>query len=181
MAGNASIATPRPAGDAPAWAIRLCQDLVTWVEAKFTGPLRLTRYVNLPAVGNVLYSLIWDGSSTLPRISDGSTWLWLPAYASGTATAVTNAGTINTRVGKLTSEALVTAAGAAQVLTINSTAIAAADIVQASVANGTNTTGTPIVGRVTPASGSVAIEVRNIASAAAFNGTVIVSFSALKA
>lgn len=52
----------------------------------------------------------------------------------------------------------------------------------ASVANGTNTQGTPIIVRVTPAAGSLEIIVRNAHdSVQAFNGTLVVTFAALGA
>jgi hypothetical protein len=162
----------------------MLKGIVEWVERKFTGPLRLTAYVNLPSAANFARSLIWNTSASLPEISDDSSsgaWLWIPAYATGAATAVSNAGTINKRGGQLTTESLSTVAGSAQVLTITSSEIAATDLVFASVQNSTNTSGTPIIGRVTPASGSVAVEVRNIHASAAFSGTLIITFFALKA
>ena len=52
----------------------------------------------------------------------------------------------------------------------------------ASVANGTNTQGTPIIVRVTPAAGSLVVIVRNQhASAEALNGTLVVSYAAMGA
>ena len=101
---------------------------------------------------------------------------------SGTATAVAGAATLANRFGKVTSEALTTAQNANYTLTITNTAIVATDIVFASVANGTNTQGTPIIVRVTPAAGSLVIVVRNAHDAAqALNGTLVISFAALGA
>lgn len=99
-----------------------------------------------------------------------------------TGTAVAGAVTVTGREGKITSEALTTAQNAIYTLTITNTSIAAADIVLASVANGTNTQGSPVVTRVTPAAGSVVILVANLhASAQALNGTIVVSFLVIKA
>jgi hypothetical protein len=101
---------------------------------------------------------------------------------SGTATATGGAATLANRFGKVTSEALTTAQNAIYTLTITNTAIRATDIVLASVANGTNTQGTPVVTRVQPADGSLVILVSNLhASAQALNGTIVVSFAALGA
>lgn len=98
------------------------------------------------------------------------------------ATATAGAATANGSVGKITSEALSTAQNAIYTLTLTNSAIAAADVVVASVANGTNTQGTPIIGRVQPAAGSVVIQVINQhASAQALNGTVVVSYQVIKA
>ena len=101
---------------------------------------------------------------------------------SGTATAVAGAATLANRFGKITTEALTTAQNANYTLTITNTSVVASDLVMASVANGTNTQGTPIIVRVTPAAGSLVIIVRNAHdSAQAFNGTLVVSFAALGA
>lgn len=100
----------------------------------------------------------------------------------GTATATAGAATLANRFGKVTSEALTTAQNAIYTLTITNTAVAATDMVFASVANGTNSAGTPIIGSVTPAAGSLVITVINQhASAVALNGTVKVSFAAFPA
>ena len=100
----------------------------------------------------------------------------------GTATATAGAATLSTLQGKITSEAITTAQNAIYTLTLTNTKIAAGDIVLASVGNGTNTQGSPVVTRVSPANGSVVILVANLhASAQAFNGTIVVSFSVIKA
>lgn len=100
----------------------------------------------------------------------------------GTATATAGAATLNSQQGKITSEALTTAQNAIYTLTLTNSTIAAADLVFASVADGTNTQGTPMIGQVNPAAGSVVIEVINKhATAEAFNGTVEVSYFVIKA
>lgn len=98
-----------------------------------------------------------------------------------TATASSGAATLNMPMGVVTSEALTTAAAAAYTLTLTNSKVAAADVVVASVANGTNTQGIPVVGRVTPAAGSVVILVYNLHASQALNGTIKVSFAVLKA
>lgn len=104
----------------------------------------------------------------------------LAGVTAGTATS--GAATVNALHGKVTSEALTTAQNAIYTLTVTNSAIAAADIVLASVANGTNTQGSPVVTRITPADGSVVILVANLhASAQALNGTIVVSFATIKA
>lgn len=97
-----------------------------------------------------------------------------------TATATGGAATLAKTSGKITSEALTTAAGADYVLTLTNSAIAAADLVFASVDNGTNTTEGLAINRVTPGAGSVVIRVRNTHASAALNGTVVISFWVLK-
>lgn len=100
----------------------------------------------------------------------------------GAAIAVAGAATLNTFSGKVTSEALTTAQLGIYTLTITNDKIKANSIVLVSLANGSNTGGTPIVGRVTPANGSLVVQVINQhASAVAFNGTVVVSFLAISA
>ena len=100
----------------------------------------------------------------------------------GTATATAGAATVAAQTGKVTTEALTTAQNAFYTLTITNAEIAAADVVVASVANGTNTQGTPMIEKVTPGAGSVVIRVCNKhATAEALNGTLVVSFAAFKA
>jgi hypothetical protein len=100
----------------------------------------------------------------------------------GTATATAGAATLSKVAGKITTEALTTAQDAIYTLTLTNTEIAAGDMVFASVADGTNTQGTPIIGQVNPGSGSVVIEVINKhATAEALNGTLEISFFVLKA
>ncbi len=101
----------------------------------------------------------------------------VPADYFGQATAVAGAATLNTRVGLITSEALVTAAAGVYTLTLTDSQMHALAVMGASVNNGTNTTGTPAIGLVIPAAGSAVIHVRNIHASAAFNGTVVVSFN----
>jgi hypothetical protein len=101
---------------------------------------------------------------------------------SGTATATAGAATLANRFGKVTSETLTTAQNGVYTLTITNTSVRASDIVLASVANGTNTQGSPVVTRVQPADGSLVILVANLhASAQALNGTIVVSFAAMGA
>lgn len=99
------------------------------------------------------------------------------AATTATATATTGAATLNAKSGKVTSEALTTAQNAIYTLTITNSEVKAADIAFASVANGTNTQGTPMIVRVTPGAGSLVVQVANKhATAEALNGTIVVSF-----
>lgn len=94
----------------------------------------------------------------------------------GTATAAAGAATLSKQSGIITSEALTTAAAAAYTLTLTNTKIADTDKVFASVQNGTNTQGIPVVGTVTPSAGSVVIKVHNLHASEALNGTIKISF-----
>jgi len=100
---------------------------------------------------------------------------------SSTATATAGAATLSKMAGVVTSESLTTAAAAAYTLTLTNTVIAATDLVFVSVANGTNSAGIPVVGRVTPGSGSCTILIENQHGADAFNGTIKISFLVIKA
>lgn len=130
--------------------------------------------------GNTPEFTDWSGDTVTATglISGGSLQL-----DTGTKTAAATAGaaTLSKDSGKITSEALTTAAGATYTLTLTNTAIAAADMVFASVALGTATTGMPVITRVTPAAGSVVIIVQNIHASAALNGTIVISFMVAKA
>lgn len=97
-----------------------------------------------------------------------------------TATAVSGAATLNKGSGVITTEALSTAAAGTYTLTLTDSAIAASDVVFASVWMGTSTTGIPEVMTATPANGSVVITIHNDHASAAFNGTLKVGFFTLK-
>ncbi len=95
----------------------------------------------------------------------------------GTATSTAGAATINYQCGIITTEALTTAAGATYTMTLTNSAISASSIVLVTVGKGTATTGEPVVQFVTPASGSCVILIRNVAAAAALNGTIKIGFT----
>ena len=135
-------------------------------DAKGTGTITL----NGIATGAVI-------SGAPFKIATGKTFSILD---NGTAAATAGAATINQSAGVVTSEALVTAFGADYVLTLTNSQVAAADLVFASVNNGTNTTEGLAVNRVTPAAGSVAIRIRNTNAATALNGTIKISFQVVK-
>lgn len=111
--------------------------------------------------------------STINRTNGGT--------ASCTGTGATSTATLNNRFGKLTTAALTTAAAATHTITLTNSAIAATDQVWASVAFGTATTGQPTIGTITPAAGSLVIQIVNYAAAAAVNGTLVVSYGSFPA
>lgn len=94
-----------------------------------------------------------------------------------TGTASSGAVTLNAKAGHVTSESLTTALNAIYTLTITNSEVSANSLVFASVANGTNTKGTPMVIRTQPSAGSLVVTVQNKhASSEAFDGTIVVSF-----
>jgi hypothetical protein len=94
-----------------------------------------------------------------------------------TGTASSGAVTLNAKAGRVTSESLTTAQNAIYTLTITNSEVSATSIVLATVANGTNTQGTPMVVRTQPSAGSLVVTVQNKhASSEALNGTLVVSF-----
>jgi len=97
-----------------------------------------------------------------------------------TGTAASGAVTLNSKLGTITTEALTTAQNAIYTLTITNSEITADSVCFASVTDGTNTQGTPMIVRVTPSAGSLVVTVQNKhATAEALNGTLNVSFVAI--
>lgn len=94
----------------------------------------------------------------------------------GTATALAGAATCNQDGGTVTSESLVTAAGASYTLTLGCAKANPNSLVFASVANGTNTQGDPSVQKITPGNGQVTIVVVNRHATLALNGTLNIAF-----
>jgi len=122
----------------------------------------------------------WSGTTVTATglISGGSLQI---DTGTKTATATAGAATLNKDSGKITTESLTTAKGASYTLTLTNSAVAAADMVFASVAFGTATTGDPVITRITPAAGSVVIVIQNIDQNDAVNGTLKISFLVAKA
>lgn len=97
-----------------------------------------------------------------------------------TASATSGAATLSQPSGKITSEALTTAAAATYTLTLTNTKIVATDIVLVSVAYGSATAGAPVVQLVTPAAGSVVIIIKNVHASSALDGTIVISYAVVK-
>jgi hypothetical protein len=95
---------------------------------------------------------------------------------SSTATATAGAATLDKQSGVITSEALTTAAAAAYTLTLTNSVVSTGSRVFASVENGTNTAGIPVLSTVTAAAGSTVIKVFNLHAADALNGTIKIHF-----
>lgn len=97
--------------------------------------------------------------------------------AIGSGTGSSAAVTVNEVAGIITSEALTTAQNAIYALTLTNSKIDANSLVFASVEDGTNTQGTPMIGQIKPGAGTCLIEVINKhASAEALNGTLKIRF-----
>lgn len=97
--------------------------------------------------------------------------------AIGSGTAATAAVTVNEVSGIITTEALTTAQNAIYALALTNSKIDADSIVLATVEDGTNTQGTPMIGQIKPGAGTCTIEVINKhASAEALNGTLKIRF-----
>lgn len=97
------------------------------------------------------------------------------------ATSTNGAATANGGFGIITTESLTIPATVAYTLTLTNSFIAAGDIVQANVANGTNTQGSPTVATVTPAAGSASIIINNTHTTGAYSGTLKISYTVIKA
>lgn len=94
-------------------------------------------------------------------------------------TLSSNAGEINATAGRITTEALTTAAGAAVTLTITNNLVEAGDIIFVTRQGGTSDEGTEIVLAVAGA-GSFTILIENRHASAAFDGTFIFGFLVVK-
>lgn len=100
----------------------------------------------------------------------------------GTATATAGAVTLNDLFGLITTESLTTAQNAVYTLTVTNSRVRVGDLVFASVGDGTNTQGTPVITRINVASGSFALSISNLhASAQALNGTLRVRYMVVDA
>ena len=90
-------------------------------------------------------------------------------------TLTSNAGTLATTSGLVTTESLSTAAGATQGFTVTNSLVAATSNIVIDVHNGTNQFGAPALQSLTPAAGSFSAVIVNNGTAA-FNGTLQIPF-----
>jgi hypothetical protein len=97
-----------------------------------------------------------------------------------TASATSGAATLNQPSGIVTSEALTTAAAATYTLTLTNNKVAATDIVQVTLANGTNSAGAPVLSTSTVTDSTVTVVVKNVHVSAALNGTLVFYFYLIK-
>jgi hypothetical protein len=125
--------------------------------------------------------LLGGGAIAQQSIGQGTFLSFRVDNGTKTATATAGAATLNKGSGKVTTEALATAAAANYTLTLTNSTIAAADQVYVSVAYGTSTAGTPVLSRVQTGAGTATIVIRNSDAAAAFNGTLVISYVVIKA
>ncbi len=93
-----------------------------------------------------------------------------------TGTCSSDAVTLHAQSGVITTESKTTAAAAVVTITLTNNQIKTNSVVLASLGNGTNTQGVPILNTVTPADGSVVIKFSNEHASQAFNGTFKISF-----
>lgn len=97
----------------------------------------------------------------------------------GVVTLASNAGTLNAIAGKVTTEALTTAAAGAQALVLTNDLVDAADIVIATINGGTSTTGSAELKAVATAD-TITFTLTNRHASAAFNGTFIIGYLVIK-
>ena len=101
------------------------------------------------------------------------------SVGAGAVTTAAGAGTLHAHSGKITTEALATAAGATTDIVITNNRVAAADIILLTRVGGTNTAGTPTLEVSAQSAGSFTIRVRNAHATAALNGTLVIAFAVL--
>lgn len=99
---------------------------------------------------------------------------------SNTATLSSNAATLTKYACQVTSEALTTAAGAAQAFTLTLTGVAATDLAFVQAAGGTNTR-EHYVYKAVCSSNTITVTVNNIGPTNALNGTLIFNLWVVKA
>lgn len=122
-----------------------------------------------------------------PELYDGQDRNFLKAMAGraseiGTGTSSSGAVTVNDWLGIVTTESLTTAQNAKFTLTITNNKVAAGDFVSVTIANGTNTQGTPVLQTSTVTASTITIVIANKHdSAQALNGTLVVYFEVVKA
>jgi len=107
--------------------------------------------------------------------------MWGIASDVGTGTASSSAVTINDYFGLVTTESLTTAQAAVATVTLTNSKVEVGDLVLATLGNGTNTQGTPVLTSATVTASTVTFKISNMhASDQALNGTLKIAFMVVK-
>lgn len=125
----------------------------------------------LTVVGNTVYS----GTITVGNLAQSGTPVVQIGTQGGSVSALGGSVTVNGQRATVSSEALTTATLAVSVVDIKNTSVGPGSQIFASVYNGTNTGGVPVVSEVkSKIAGSCSVTIANVggASAGAFNGNV---------
>lgn len=94
----------------------------------------------------------------------------------GTATGAALAATLNAQAGVITTESLATAGAARATYTITNSYVTAASRILVQLQQGTNTTRPVVLTNVQPGAGSFTVDIENLTSATALNGTLKIHF-----
>lgn len=97
---------------------------------------------------------------------------------SATATLSSDAATLNKAAGRITSEALTTAAEAVETFTITNDQVTANSFVLAGISSYAGA-GTPVISQVNPAAGSFVVTVVNSSASTALNAALVFDFAVL--
>jgi len=126
-------------------------------------------------------SLVFTDNSDNSVLTVGSTGITAHlgiTTTKGTGTCSSDAVTINTTSGVITTESKTTAAGGTFTITLTNSKIAATSVVLVN-ANVVAGNGTPVVASIVPGSGSATIVVQNVHASAAFNAALKLMFLVL--
>lgn len=133
----------------------------------------LLAFAAIPAAQAVIDGI--DGRMQRQQVQIGQL-----AVGIGTGTASSNAVTINAGSGIITTEALSTAAGATQAITLTNDRLAVGDVIFAMVDKGASA-GQPVVANVVVTANTAVFTIQNIHASAALNAAVKIYFVLSKA
>ena len=119
--------------------------------------------------------------STLQRLRHALSRAAEARFTGSAGTCVSNAVTITSPRGTITTESLTTAAAGTQAITMTNTAFLAGDFAVCMVDKNAGGTGTPIISRVDVATaGTVVITIKNIHASVALNGAQTIAFQRVR-
>lgn len=141
--------------------------------------VNFVRATNSATGNNPEFSAQGDDTNVSLQLSPKGTGITLVGDTS-TGTVASGSATINSQRGIITTGALTTGTTTAATFDLVNNKIGAASQLFASVYNGTNSQGTPIIGNVQVATaGSATITIFNASTTAVLNGTLKVNFVVL--
>ena len=144
------------------------------------NPASTSASASLRATQSGLEKVLVVDTAGIANLKANTNGLGYATGAGSTGTEVSNAVTVNALCGTITTASLTTAAGGEYVITVTNSFVAATDTPIVAI-KATSSAGTPSASVTAVAAGSFVITLTNLHASSAFNNTMTINFSVLKA
>lgn len=145
-------------------------------EVRYPNHIETDKNVNFNGTMAVTGDSVFSGTITVHSLAQAGTPVVLIGTQGGSVSALGGSVTINGQRGIVSSEALTTASLTVATVDVKNTSVGLGSQIFASVYNGTNTAGVPVVSEVKSLkAGSFSVSIANVGTGA-FNGNVRINF-----